>query len=340
MSKITVLYPFDNNYAPYAGISLTSLLENNQDAESIHVYLLGFDLSEETVAKFRTTVSKYDRKITLIDQKPVDDLIRTLNMPAYRGARVAIARLFVSLYMPQDVRRLLYLDSDTIITGRVTELVNADLGENPVGMVCDSVARDYKKLMGFTPEEDYYNGGMIVYDLFKWRELQCTEHIIEHIKTMRNNYEALDQDLINIVLKGKIQRLDLKFNFQPFHLIYSPSTYLKVYGEKGYYNEGEIRSASENTAILHTFRYLGMFPWHKKSIHPCVHDYEIYKHISEWSNLKHDDQYRKDFTLESERILQKILPKSWFLCIFRLVFLLQMKRIEKRLRKNRAYTNV
>lgn len=339
MSEINVLYPFDNNYAPYAGISLTSLLENNQDAKSIHVNILGFDLSEETVAKFQNTVSKYDRKLTLIDQRPIDELIRTLNMPAYRGARVAIARLFVSMYMPRDTGRLLYLDSDSIIMGGLTDLVNGNLDGNPVGMVCDSVARDYKELMGFKPEEDYYNGGMIVYDMFKWRENQCTERIIEHIKTVRNNYEALDQDLINIVLKGEIQRLDLRYNFQPFHLVYSPYTYLKVYGERGYYNEREIQSASENKAILHTFRYLGMFPWHKASIHPCRMEYLQYKQMSEWKQLEPDPGYKKGAVMTMERLLYRIMPRIVFLRFFRLLFVLRMRRVEKNLRAMKSYRN-
>ena len=237
MSVINVLYPFDNNYAPYAGISLTSLLHNNQNAETIHVYVLGFGLLEETTDKFQRTVAKYHRDLTFLDPGPMDDLIRSFDMPSYRGASVAVARLFVTHFMPSDVERLLYLDSDTIVVGELTGLFNEELSGKPVGMVCDSVARDYKRFMGFAPEEDYYNGGMILYDLPKWRALQCTERITAHIQNVRNNYEALDQDLINIVLKGEIKRLPLEYNYQPFHRVYTPEIYQKVYGTQGYYSK-------------------------------------------------------------------------------------------------------
>ena len=41
--KINVLYGCDDNYAPYTGISMTSLFENNQ-SEEIVVYLAAMNI--------------------------------------------------------------------------------------------------------------------------------------------------------------------------------------------------------------------------------------------------------------------------------------------------------
>lgn len=341
MSEINVLYPFDNNYASHAGVSLTSLLENNRHADSIHVYVLGFDLCEESIQKLQKTVSNYGRDLIWLDPTRIETKIRELKLPAYRGASVAVARLFVSDFITEDVDRLLYLDSDTIIVGDLTDLVNENLEGNPAGMVCDSCGRDYKKYLGFTSDEDYFNGGMIVYDLPKWREQKCTEKITDHIQNVRSQYEALDQDLINIVLKGKIKRLDLRYNFQPFHRVYSPEIYEKVYGAEGYYNNTTIQKASQNVVILHAFRYLGSFPWHKNTPHPYVKEYEHYKQISEWKDMKPDDQPSKGMVLSVECILQRILPRIVFLRLFRMTFKYQMRSIDKKLRKKKeCYSNI
>ena len=337
MLQINVLYPFDNTYAPYGGISLTSLLENNKAADAVHVYVLGFDLGEDTKEKLQKTVDRYGRDLTLLDPSGVEAKIKSLKLPSYRGASVAVARLFVSEFIPNDVDRLLYLDSDTIITGDLRGLFNADLNGKPVGMVCDSVPRDYKKCMGFAPEEDYYNGGMILYDMPAWREKKCTERIIDHVENVRSRYEALDQDLINIVLKGEIERLDLRYNFQPFHRVYPAKAYLKAYGEKGYYDGDTIREASEHAAILHAFRYLGVFPWHKGTLHPYASEYEHYKQLSLWSDMAPEEPPKKGFMLSVECILYRLFPGSLFLRSFRLAFGTQMARIEKQLKKNAAY---
>lgn len=340
MSEINVLYPFDNNYAPFACVSMTSMLVNNKHADAVHVYVLGFGLSDDTIHRFEKTISDYGRDITIINPAPVIAKINGLNLPSYRGASVAVARLFVTDFIPEDVERLLYLDSDTIVSGELDQLVNIDLSGNTVGMVCDSVGRDYKKYRDFADNEEYYNGGMIVYDMHKWRERKCTERIISHVQNVRGHYEALDQDLINIVLKGEIKRLDLRYNFQPFHRVYSPQIYLNVYGQQGYYNAEEIEKASENTVIFHAFRYLGVFPWHKNSPHPFTAEYENYRKISEWKDMEPIDQPAKGFVLLVECILQSILPRTLFLRFFRFVFAFSMGRIEKQIMKNKAYKNI
>lgn len=340
MSEINVLYPFDNNYAPYAGISLTSLLENNISANGIHVFILGFSLTRETEDKFRRTVKKYDRDITFIEAKPVEDFIQGLNMPSYRGACIAAARLFVSRFIPDSIKRLLYLDSDTVVVGDITPLIDSNLKGNAVGMVCDSVGRDYKKVHGFGVDDEYYNGGMILYDLPKWKELKCSKRIEEHILSVRNQYEALDQDLINIVLKGQITKLDLKYNLQPFHLVYSPEMYLRIYGDRGYYTEEEIKSATAAPAILHAFRYLGMFPWHRDSVHPCVDLFDKYRSLSEWEEFEPIELKNDPIMIRIERLLNRILPAGLFLRIFRFVFRIRMGIIERKIHKGKTYVNI
>lgn len=340
MSELSVLYPFDDNYAAYGGISLTSLLENNKSFDRIRVFILGFDLSEQSITGLKRTVNRYKRELTFIDPLEIDSYIRKFNLPSYRGARIAVARLFVTKYISSDIKRLLYLDSDTIIVKDLSELISSDLGLNTVGMVCDSVGRDYKRMRGFLPDEEYYNGGVILYDLDLWRKRKCTERIEEHVLKVRKQYEALDQDLINIVLKGEIAKLDLRFNLQPFHIAYSPKLYSQVYGLKGYYTNEEIENASKNPVILHAFRYLGMFPWNAGSIHPCVDEYEYYKRISEWKEIKPIVAINEDVAIKIERILHRGLPKRLFLIVFRVAFQLKMRMIELKTIIGMDYINI
>lgn len=340
MSVINVLYPFDNNYATYAGVSLTSLLENNKEADEINVYILGFGLSADNQRKFENTVKNYGRKLIFLDCDRVSSFIDDLNMPSYRGASVAVARLFISRYLPDDVEKIVYLDSDTIVVGNLSELFDEELNGKPVGMVCDSVGRDYKRCIGFLDDEDYYNAGVILYDMNRWRELKCSERILDHIRNVRNNYESLDQDLIDIVLKDQVQRLNLKYNLQPFHVVYDAKTYLKVYGDKGYYSKTEIEQAASNPVILHAFRYLGMFPWHKDSSHPEVGIYNDYKSRSQWNDNLPVECGNQGLVLNVERILIRILPRECFLCLFSKVFYATSNRKNKRLINGEGYNNI
>ena len=54
-NRLNVLYQFDNKYAPYAGVSITSLLENNSDFDHICIYILENGVSEENKTLFMKT---------------------------------------------------------------------------------------------------------------------------------------------------------------------------------------------------------------------------------------------------------------------------------------------
>lgn len=337
---LNILYPFDNNYAPYAGISITSLLENNKEADEINIYIMGFGLDENNVKKLKDIVVEYGRSISFLDQNKTEQTIKALGMPSYRGASVAAARLFISFFIDESVERILYIDSDTLVVGSLLDLFRQDLYGNPVGMVIDSVARDYKKIVGFTKDEIYYNAGVILYDLKRWNELSCTDRITDHIKNVRNDYEALDQDLINLVLKGQITTIDLRYNFQPFHLKYKASKYEKAYGRRAYYRQEEIDDASNDVKILHCFRFLGMFPWHKDTMHPGESEFMKYKIISPWMDCKQIESEKSGIAFKVQNILYHIFPATLYLLTFRLSTWCIYRKNSKAILNKKGYRNI
>lgn len=337
---VNVLYPFDDNYAPYAGISITSLFENNRSADAINVYILGFGLSDDYRNRLSRTAQKYGRNMIFLDPAGISSYIDRLDMPSYRGASVAAARLFVADYLPEGIDRIIYLDSDTLIVGDITSLVNEDMDGCPVAMVADSVARKYKTFIGFADTEVYHNAGMILYDLGRWRELRCTERILEHIVNVRKNYEALDQDLINIVLKGQIKTILPAYDLQPFHAVYEAGTYLDVTGHDGYYSKEEIKQAVSSPVMLHCFRYLGMFPWHRDSVHPWRDDFNRYKQMSLWQDMPEATDSMKGFVFTVERLMYRICPPKMFLKLFMLVYNRSMRKNDQKRRSDRQISNL
>ncbi|MBQ7832742.1 MAG: hypothetical protein IJ336_04095, partial [Lachnospiraceae bacterium] len=117
-SHINVLYQCDNNYAPFMGVSLTSLLMNNVELENLHIFLLGKDLSIENMQKIQRTCDEYGRKIIFLDCVGLDERIENYGMNKYRGSYATFYKLFVSELLKDmgiTVQRMLYIDSDTVI---------------------------------------------------------------------------------------------------------------------------------------------------------------------------------------------------------------------------------
>ena len=65
--KLNILYQFNDAYAPYAGVSIFSLLENNKAAEEIDIYILEEALTEHNRKKLSELAHNYCRKIIFID---------------------------------------------------------------------------------------------------------------------------------------------------------------------------------------------------------------------------------------------------------------------------------
>lgn len=336
--RLDVLYQFNEKYVPYAGISITSLLENNKDIDEILIHLMLEDVSEESKNRLYKLASQYNRKFIFIETGELIRKMKSVGINEYRGSYATNMKMFAPLYMDDCVKRLLYIDSDTVINGKVSELITIDMHEKPIAMVLDSLGGKHKLQVGLYEEDLYFNGGIILFDIEKWKEKECEKRIIDHAKNIRAHYMAPDQDLINVVLRGEIEKLDIKYNLQPIHMVYPPILYNKYFGQKNYYHKKEIKSAVADPVIVHTFRFLGEFPWHKNSLHPGVSYFDRYMKISLWKNYKKLPSEQNGLIFKIERWLYRHVPKKLFLTIFKLnyeIFLWKANRDSLRNRNNK-----
>lgn len=313
MSKIDILYHFNDKYAVYAGISLTSLFEHNRHLD-MRIFILGEEISYDNYERFMHLAEIYQRKLIFLDTQNLVTMMQNINLPNYRGSYAANMRLFVAKVIPDDVKRLIYFDSDTIIVDKIDELVEMEMQDYPVAMVIDSLGFEHKKDLGISG--NYYNTGMIVYQMDVWRRKQYNKKIIEHVKKIRSHYPMPDQDLLNIVCENKILTLSPKYNLQPVHVAFTWRLYSKIYRDMGYYSEKDIEDAIATPVVYHFFRFCGEFPWNKNCVHPDAEIFEQYLRISPWK------EYEKKaaelcFPFIIEKILYRFSPKWLFLLVFK-----------------------
>lgn len=414
--EMNILYQFNDKYAPYACVSMTSLFENNKAAQAICVYILGEELSEESVRRLKSLAGNYGRRLVFVDTKELVEKMKSLGMPTYRGSYAANMRLFVD-YLFEEGKgkcaddgsletadkcgefegenrpsRLLYLDADTIVTGSLEKLFgneddsivtgsleklfgneddsivtgspeklfgnvegnsndNIDVGgkssasENDVraenygtriktlGMVYDTLSNFHKYSIGLSETDGYYNSGVILIDVDKWIEGRFSEKIVDHVKNVRAQYPSPDQDLINIVLQGEITTLPFEYNFQPHLRDYSYSAFTGRFKPAPFYSKAEVESANSKPVILHAFRYLGEFPWHKGNCHPFNEEFDKYLAMSSWSDYEKKDS-GAGFVMKAEQLLYRILPKSLFLSIFKIMHGRFYKKADKMSKKS------
>ena len=339
-TRADILYQFDERYAPYAGVSITSLYENNKHIDDINIYILGDGLSDDSIERLSKTADSYGRSITYLDTNKLIDTMKELGIPTYRGSYTANFKLFVPMVLTENIQKLLYIDSDTVVIGDILPLFEMSMNGMPVGMSLDSLGVKHKALIGLSEEEGYYNTGVMLFNLDEWKKQMCTEKIIEHAQNVRAHYMSPDQDLVNVVLKRSIYRLGAEYNVQPIHIVYDYDLFAKSFGQPGYYGREEISAAVENPVIVHFFRFLGQFPWDKASVHPDTRIFDRYLEMSAWSGYSKTESRNRGAVFKIERWLYRHLDKKTFLKIFKLNYDIFIKKAERNSRNNKNDGNM
>ena len=320
---LNILVQSSDFYAPFAGVMLTSLFENNQDITQITIYLMTFNMSDKNRSRFQILAEQYHRELKFIDTKEIDSFLEKHHVSRHRGAYTTYYKIFALSAIKDDIDRLIYLDSDMVVTGSLSELMNYDLSNNPLGMCIDVLTSKYKRLLKLDSLL-YYNAGMIIFDVKKWIECRGMDRIIEHISTVHSVYPHVDQDLLNIVCLDSIATIPQKYNCYPVIYLYRDYNLLKKScGLVNYYSEAEVISARQEPAILHAIEVFGIRPWHD-GVHPYKEVWRKYLSISPWNDFTFL-QCKVSVFSRMQGLLFKIMPKKFFAivnsnCIYILLF--------------------
>lgn len=322
MDKLDILYICDDGFAEVAGVSMVSLFEKNP-REKIHltVYLLGVGLTEENRKRFENLGLEYGQEVVLIDATEEYKEIQKLNLSVYRGSAMTNLRLHFDKLLPQTVKKILYIDCDTIICDELNPLCEFSLNGKLLAMVFDA----YGKMLVQEEDDVYYNAGVLLIDCDKWRLENWREQIETFIENNTKQLAHPDQDVFNRVCRNEITRLPIRYNLQVIHREYSEQLYFHYLAPRQYYSQQEIKEAREHPAIIHMIRSMGTNPWYLDGKeHPDYEIYRYYKNKSAWkTQLPRTIQI--NFVIRCERILKKILPKG----IFFPISLMAMKMVNK-----------
>ena len=155
--------------------------------------------------------------------------------------------------LPPGIERVLFLDADLLVMDDVSTLWETALDENVLAAAVDgavpfcSAARGVKnwKALGIPKGAQYFNGGVLLIDLARWRKREVNRRVRRYFETTREPIDFLHQEALNAVLWNDWKQLDSRWNL--------PASYAgRPYG----------RTASETwqrTGIVH---FAGrMKPW-------------------------------------------------------------------------------
>lgn len=267
-NELNVLFSSDDHYAQHLGAAIQSLLENNQDFTAIRIYVIDNQISDLSKEKLCNIVRKFSNgSVFWIPFEKWKSQLQ-LNM-TWSISISAYARLFVAEIIPDEIDRILYLDCDMIVCDSLQNLWNTDLQGCILGAVQDSIGDSTKNAVGLLPKEPYFNSGMLLIDLAKWRNLDIGTKCVRFIAEKNGSVVHHDQGVLNGVLKNQWFRLPLYANLMTIHFIFNRRRVMDYFGEHSeFYSENEIMDAKEHPVIMHYTPSFTSRPWCKDCKHP------------------------------------------------------------------------
>ncbi len=190
MSELKIVYAIDDNVYKLAAVSIASVLLNNKNHE-IEIIILNSNLCSEAVNEFNKLKKIKDFTLSLvhIDEQEFKGLPNAwLTVTAWFRLKMAEAC--------QDIDRVLYLDCDTICRRDLSYIWNQEFDNKSVIVTEEYMPHMLSKLN--LQSKWYFNSGVMLCNLVKWREKNLTSQLINCAFENRNIIQYLDQDVCNI----------------------------------------------------------------------------------------------------------------------------------------------
>lgn len=204
--KMNIIYGADRNYRHHLFSSIVSFL-NYHDSIEVKFYVINSDFTSLDFDKINKKIIYQNAQV--IDFKINDTSLKNLKL-SHHFKIANYYRLFIP-FLPIDFG--LYLDADTIINGSLEKLYQSDLKNNIIGAVKESVIYDFS-LLNLPLNPGYFNSGVMLCNIDKWRQNDVSNQVIEFVKTYPDKIMYVDQCGLNYILKNKWLPLESKFNFQ------------------------------------------------------------------------------------------------------------------------------
>lgn len=267
MKPLSIVVASDDHYMVMLAALIKSIEMNLKAELKINIYIIENKVYNSSKIKLEKSINK--DVTTLIWIKSDDIIPAGTKLPIDKSSfpLTIYLRLFIPYFVPRDIDKVLYLDTDMIVRHDISVLFETDLGDNIVAAVLDPKVRtfdnswggvkNYKEL-GLSADTHYFNSGLLLMNTQLWRDADVTNKTIACVEQNKEFANYPDQYGLNIVLANKWYELDSRWNHfatlpesDPFliHFVQRKPIY------KSYNNNEDYKQQF--------YHYLSLTPWHK-----------------------------------------------------------------------------
>lgn len=302
--RIHIVAVADDRYVQHLGVNFTSLLLHKSQGRSIGLNVIDGGISPLNKQLLQLTMEKFGAKI----------IFHAINTDIYHNmvvsqhiTKVAYYRLSIpDIFTEAGVDKVIYIDCDLIIKEDICLLWDIPLNDHMIAAIGDIGGVFRLEELGMPASSRYFNSGVMVINLTKWRKQGITSIIISFLLQNPHKIQYHDQDGLNAILYNDWLALSPSWNMQNNMLEQTSSLY---------FSKEELKHAKRHPSIIH---FTGSSkPWEYDNTHPYKKEYYKYLKMTGWHNYKP----KKTMKIILKRFVKEIIPHPVFL------FLIYLKSI-------------
>ena len=211
---IPIVFSTDHNYVMPTGVTISSLLIN-ADGETYDIYLMvAADVDDADREKLTRQVKilSPDSQISFVDMMSLYD-----NAHEVRGiSKATYYRLMIPWLIPH-IDKIIYADVDIIFKTSLRDIYETDLGSNILAGCQTSPKEAWAKYKRYFDRigvdyASYFNAGVLLINSKLQRELNLDK---EYNRLAEQKFLYQDQDILNIVSKGRAAYFPRRYNLLP-----------------------------------------------------------------------------------------------------------------------------
>ena len=221
---IPIFFTIDDAYAPYLHVALISLIENASKDRNYKIIVVYQELNEENrnnLAELVKDHPNFEMEFKYMKQSldMITDRIENRLRSDYFTMTIYFRIFIPDMYPEYD--KAIYIDSDIVVPGDISELYDTDMHGNLIGVCKDSSVNDAPELQRYMTESlglklgDYFNSGMLLMNMKALREVNLAEHFLYLLNKYHFDCIAPDQDYLNSMCYGKIEYLESCWDAMP-----------------------------------------------------------------------------------------------------------------------------
>ena len=216
---IPIFFAIDDGYIPFLAVAIKSLIENASKEYEYIIKVLHTNVKDNNLKK----IKKLETENVNIEFVNLSYYIKKVQDKLYTRdyyTNTTYFRLFLPELYPQ-YDKVLYLDSDIVVLGDISELYNTEIGTNLVAAAPDDIIQYNKvfqeyaeKVVGVERYQNYFNAGILLMNLDQLRKFDFQDKFLYLLGTVKFSV-AQDQDYLNRLCKGRVTLINNQWDVMP-----------------------------------------------------------------------------------------------------------------------------